>query len=76
MLDSTFDRLQLYISMPWRVLFAIRYLGKVLVRQFLRRRLLVRRGLTNHEDMLAETIGTSPSGTTGDKQRDTRHPRK
>jgi hypothetical protein len=35
---------------------------------------LLRRGLTDDEDVLTETIRTGQSGTTADKQRDTRDP--
>jgi hypothetical protein len=68
------ERLHRDIPTHWPCFLATRHLGKVLVRQLLRRGLLVRRGLTDHEDVLAQTIRTGPSGTTGDKQCDTRHP--
>jgi len=55
-------------------LFATGYLGKVVVREFLPRRLLGRRSLTNHQYVLTYTIRTAPAGTSADQQRDARHP--
>ena len=68
------ERLHRNVPTRWPCLFATRDLGKVLVRQLLPCCLLLRRGLTNDQDVLTETIRTGQSGTTADKQRDTRHP--
>ena len=67
------ERLNRNVTARGPLFFAAHNLGKVMVCEFLRGCLLIRRGLTNHKDSLTQAVRTGPARASAYKQCNTGH---